>query len=118
MCWIVLEEALRIFPPAPPGGQRTVPPEGAYISDKWVPGGTQVKVPLYSAHRVSANWRDPDTFVPERWMGDEKYKDDNKGTFAPFSIGPRNCIGIKYVIVISHCNDGRADMGIAWHMLR
>jgi cytochrome P450 len=94
----VLEEALRIFPPAPSGGPRTVPPEGGNISGRWVPGGTQVKVPWYSLHRVTANWRDADSFVPERWLGDEKYKADNRGAFAPFSVGPRNCIGVKYVV--------------------
>lgn len=101
----VLEEALRIFPPAPAGGQRTVPPEGEIISGRWVPGGTQVNVPTFSAHRLSSNWRDPDKFVPERWMGDERYKDDNKGSFVPFSTGPRNCIGIKYVLP-AYDNDG------------
>lgn len=94
----VLEEALRIFPPVPSGGPRVVPPGGETISGRWVPGGTTVVVPWYSAHRQKANWRDPDSFVPERWLGDERYKADNKGAFAPFSVGPRNCIGLKYAI--------------------
>jgi hypothetical protein len=35
-------------------------------------------------------------FVPERWLGDETYKNDNRGVVRPFSYGPRNCIGRKY----------------------
>jgi cytochrome P450 len=91
----VIEEAFRMLPPAPNGGPRVVPPEGAIINGQWVSGGTTVVVPWYSAHRQKSNWRDPDSFVPERWLGDERYKADNKGAFAPFSVGPRNCIGVK-----------------------
>jgi cytochrome P450 len=69
--------------------------EGETISGRWVPGGTTVVVPWYSAHRQKSNWRDPDCFVPERWLGDERYKADNRGAFAPFSMGPRNCIVLK-----------------------
>jgi len=91
----VLEEALRNFPPAPNGGPRIVPPEGVIINGTWVPGGTIVVVPWYSAHRQHCNWRDADSFVPERWLGDVRYKGDNRGAFAPFSMGPRNCIGLN-----------------------
>lgn len=35
----VLEETMRIFPPAPLGSPRTVPGEGQTISGNWVPGG-------------------------------------------------------------------------------
>jgi len=91
----VLEEALRILPPAPNGGPRVTPPEGVVIDGQWVPGGTSVTVPWYSAHRLSSNWRDADQFVPERWLGYDRYKADNRGAFAPFSAGPRNCIGVK-----------------------
>ena len=62
----VLEEALRMFPPVPNRSPRTVPPEGGMISGRLVSGGTEVRVPLYTAHRLAANWRDPDSFVPER----------------------------------------------------
>lgn len=69
------------------------PPEGATISGVWVPGGTTVSLALYSTHRQKSNWRDPDSFVPERWLNDPKYKSDNRASFAPFSLGSRNCIG-------------------------
>lgn len=44
-------------------------------------------------HHVSyhdpVNFLYPDTFAPERWLGDEQYKDDNRAVFQPFSFGPR-----------------------------
>lgn len=47
----------------------------------------------YPANHSSRNWTDPDAFVPERWMGDERYKDDNHASMNAFSFGPRNCLG-------------------------
>jgi cytochrome P450 len=35
--------------------------------------------------------------VPERWLGDPEYAHDVRGVLQPFSVGPRNCIGRKYV---------------------
>ena len=33
--------------------------------------------------------------MPERWPGDECYKVDRKKALQPFSLGPRNCIGMN-----------------------
>lgn len=39
-----------------------------------------------------------DKFIPERWLGDPRFDSDRKDAFQPFSHGPRDCIGKKYVI--------------------
>ncbi|KAI4222796.1 MAG: hypothetical protein LQ349_007562 [Xanthoria aureola] len=54
-----------------------------------------VGVHQWSAYRSSANFANPDTFDPERWMAHppSKYRNDNKAAFQPFSLGPRGCIG-------------------------
>lgn len=31
--------------------------------------------------------------MPERWLDDPEYATDNKKGMAPFSLGPRGCIG-------------------------
>ena len=46
-----------------------------------------------AAYHSTQNFRDPSQFVPERFLGDEKYKDDQIAVLQPFSYGPRNCIG-------------------------
>lgn len=43
----------------------------------------------------------PDSFIPERWLGDPRFENDNRSALQPFSFGPRNCIGRKYVHISS-----------------
>jgi cytochrome P450 len=40
-------------------------------------------------------FKDPEEFVPERWLGDPRYENDRREAAQPFSVGPRNCIGKK-----------------------
>ncbi|KAH8588588.1 cytochrome P450 [Bisporella sp. PMI_857] len=88
----VIEEGLRIHPPVPTGLLRTVPKGGDTIDGMWVPGGTAVSVGSWAASHNEKNFRDCDSFVPERWIGDE-YASDFKKAAQPFSLGPRGCIG-------------------------
>jgi cytochrome P450 len=89
----VISESLRILPPVPAGIHRFVPAGGGFVDGRWVAGGTDVHVPHFAASRSPSNFRDPDSFVPERWMGDERYARDNHNAYQPFSLGPRNCMG-------------------------
>ncbi|KAK4953295.1 hypothetical protein LTR10_009004 [Elasticomyces elasticus] len=89
----VCSEGLRYFPPVPAGFERRVPQGGEVVSGVYLPEGTSVSVSQYPAYHSKSNFRDPENFAPERWMGDEKYVDDKRASCQPFSIGPRNCIG-------------------------
>ncbi|KIW44434.1 uncharacterized protein PV06_02905 [Exophiala oligosperma] len=89
----VIEEALRVHPPVPTGLLRTVPKGGDTIDGYWVPEGTHVAVGGWAASHNPLNFKDPDLFVPERWLHDRQYSTDNKKGMAPFSLGPRGCIG-------------------------
>lgn len=46
-------------------------------------------------HHNPAHFRDAESFVPERWLGDARFENDKRDAFMPFSVGPRNCIGHK-----------------------
>ncbi|KAF9891098.1 hypothetical protein FE257_005034 [Aspergillus nanangensis] len=94
-----LEENLRIFPPAPIGFLREIQKGGDVIDGHHIPGGTAVSVSSWCAHHNPENFKDPDLFVPERWLDDPKYKGDEKLATRPFSLGPRGCIGkdLSYV---------------------
>lgn len=109
-----IEEGLRMYPPVAVGLQRTTPEGGAMIAGRWIPGGvsrcrlppqtrladmaqTLVSLAQLAAYRSPTNFKDPDSFVPERWLpeGQKKYGDDKKAVLNPFSYGPRNCLGKK-----------------------
>ncbi|KAI0975079.1 cytochrome P450 [Xylaria arbuscula] len=97
-----IREGLRIYPPVPSGIPRIVAEGGNSILGKWVPAGTRVSVHQFSTYHSHENFKDPEKFVPERWLGDPTYKDDNRDAHQPFSTGTRNCLG----------------MNLAWHEMR
>ncbi|CAO1603165.1 hypothetical protein XANCAGTX0491_006757 [Xanthoria calcicola] len=91
----ILQESLRCFPPIPAILPRIAGNAGAVIDGYYIPKDVSVGVHQWSAYRSSANFADPDTFDPGRWMAHppSKYRNDNKAAFQPFSLGPRGCIG-------------------------
>ncbi|EZF74480.1 hypothetical protein H105_03818 [Trichophyton soudanense CBS 452.61] len=89
----VLQESMRVYPPVPCTFPRTTPPGGATICGRYVPGGYIVGINQLAAMTSAKNFTDPTKFVPERWLGDERYKNDCKKAYQPFSYGPRNCLG-------------------------
>ncbi|KAI1452355.1 cytochrome P450 [Annulohypoxylon moriforme] len=97
-----IEEGLRMYPPVPQGMPRAIAKGGNTVLGEWLPEGTSVSVSTTSAYRDPNNFKDPDTFIPERWMGDPKYEHDKRDARQPFSFGPRNCLG----------------MNMAWHEMR
>ncbi|KAF2005891.1 cytochrome P450 monooxygenase-like protein [Amniculicola lignicola CBS 123094] len=88
-----LSEALRYYPPVPTGFARSAPHPGGMVSGHFIPENTSVYVSQHATNHSPRNYTDPDSFVPERWLGDVRYKDDNRAATQPFSFGPRNCLG-------------------------
>ncbi|KAF7194926.1 Benzoate 4-monooxygenase [Pseudocercospora fuligena] len=86
-----LDESLRLFPPISHGLTREVPPEGQEIAGQYIVGGTTVNVSSFIAHRDPSIFPDPETYSPERWLG-EAGKDLGP-YFIAFSAGARGCIG-------------------------
>lgn len=92
-----LEEALRVYSPAPSILQRTVPND-VIISGHAIPKDARVGVHQEATNFASYNFHRADEFIPERWLPDSTNEDsqffaDNRDARQPFSIGPRNCIG-------------------------
>jgi cytochrome P450 len=56
---------------------------------------------MYAAYRSGRNFRDPDAYIPERWLGDPQFATDERDVFHPFSYGHRNCIGKRQVNIDS-----------------
>lgn len=89
----VLAEALRFFPPVPTGFERRVGKGGEFISGHYIPEDSAVCVSHYAAYHSEANFKDADSFVPERWLDDPEFANDKRSACQPFSFGPRNCLG-------------------------
>lgn len=89
----VLQEGLRMYPPVPIGLPRLTPAEGSTICDDHLPADTRVSVNHLATYRMEDNFKHADEFHPERWLGDEEFKDDHLDALEPFSVGPRNCLG-------------------------
>ncbi|KAI1822823.1 cytochrome P450 monooxygenase-like protein [Xylaria intraflava] len=91
----VIEESLRLFPPVAFGLPRYAP--GGMVDGHYVPEGTVVSVSVLSMPRDPRFWKDPESFRPERWVG-EGFNDEKKAS-QPFSMGPRSCLGINLAYV-------------------
>lgn len=51
-------------------------------------------IPIYSFHHDDKYFSEPEKFDPERFSADNK-NNIVPGTYMPFGVGPRNCIGAK-----------------------
>ncbi|KAK8058852.1 Cytochrome P450 monooxygenase FUM2 [Apiospora phragmitis] len=87
-----LKETSRVYPAVPIGSPRVVPEGGKSILGRWIPPETRVAVHHYATYHAEANFKEAETFVPERWLGDPRYADDNQAAHGPFGWGHRNCV--------------------------
>ncbi|KAK0616420.1 cytochrome P450 [Immersiella caudata] len=88
----IINETLRLYPVVPTATYRRAPPQGVSIAGTFVPGGTDVWTPQYAIGRSEEIYQDPNSFRPERWSEHPELVKDSRA-FAPFLIGPFNCIG-------------------------
>lgn len=58
--------------------------------------GSNIQFSMYSLHRDPKYYPNPNKFDPERFNDENKHK-IMPGTYLPFGIGPRNCIGNAYL---------------------
>ncbi|KAK3376304.1 cytochrome P450 monooxygenase [Lasiosphaeria ovina] len=103
----VMNETMRLHSPVLASLLRAVPPRGATIDGHFVPAGTTVSVPHWTASHSARNWTRPYEFLPERWLEPEAFPDDKLQASQPFMLGPRGCIGknlslIEQRLVLCH----------------
>lgn len=96
----VFKEALRLLPPVPLAIREA--DKDLQLGKHTVPAGTHIAVCIYGMHRDPANWHEPESFIPERFLmapgetSSSKERTDNMDAYMPFGDGPRGCIGQKY----------------------
>jgi cytochrome P450 len=91
----VIKEAGRIHPPFSLPYERVIPPEGAVVCGKWLPGGTVVGMSAWVAHRdYELFGRDADVWRPERWIEcTPEHRRKMENGLLTFGAGHRACIG-------------------------
>ena len=90
----VIDETLRLYPPAfsiirqararDNAAGVPIPPRAVLLIVPWV------------LHRHKTLWRDPDLFVPERFLPDAE--PPTRFSYLPFGAGPRACIGAQFAL--------------------
>src|SRR6266581_3943242 len=92
----VLEESLRLYPPAWIVGRRALGDDR--LGDTDIVAGSVVAMSPYIVHRHPRYWDDPERFDPDRFTKDQMA---GRKTFAyfPFGGGPRLCIGHNMALI-------------------
>jgi cytochrome P450 len=88
----VIAESMRLYPPAYLVGRRALEPYAIPGTDYVVPARTVVLISQYLLHRDPRFWDEPERFMPERWL-DEERAERHRYAYFPFGAGPRVCIG-------------------------
>ncbi len=90
---MVLDEVLRLYPPAWIGPRRAVREFefGGYT----VPKGAYVNYCSWASHRIPEVFPNPEAFIPERFTRERKAQLP-RGAYVPFGGGSRICIGKRF----------------------
>lgn len=91
----VICEALRLWPLAAVQSDRKCVKDYTYDDGQrkfQIEKGSTVIFSIFTIHRNPKYYPNPDVFDPERF-NDENKQNIIPGTYMPFSLGPRNCIG-------------------------
>lgn len=90
-----LSETLRMYPPAHVTERQCTKEYKVPGTDVVIQPKILVGVPIYSIHHDERYWPEPEEFRPERFLPENK-EDIKSGTYLPFGLGPRNCIGMRF----------------------
>lgn len=92
-----IKEAFRLYPPVPLGLPRVTPETGSTVVGlygQWfIPPHTSISIPQHAMYTHKDNFKMPYKFIPERWLGDARFENDQRQCVQPFSIGTRDCVG-------------------------
>jgi cytochrome P450 len=93
---MVLEEALRLYPPAHSMTRIALGPDR--LGDVPVPKGAVVIISTWLTHRNPTLWPDPDRFVPDRFDPRRAGPPRSRYSYLPFGAGPRVCVGAAFAM--------------------
>jgi cytochrome P450 len=93
---MVIEEALRLYPPAWIFGRKAIADDE--IGGYFIPASSMIVLSPYITHRHPAFWDNPEVFDPERFTPECSAGRPHFAYF-PFGGGPRMCIGNNFALM-------------------
>jgi cytochrome P450 len=90
---MVVDETLRLYPPAWVGPRRAV--RDFEFGGHSVPAGAYVNYSSWASHRLPEVFPEPEAFIPERFTRERKTALP-RGAYIPFGGGQRICIGKRF----------------------
>ncbi len=93
----VVDEALRVFPPGWVVSRRSI--EEDVLGGYEIPKNSVIIISPWTTHRHPEAWQDAEKFNPDRFLPSAPTPE--KGTYLPFGIGPRMCIGKDFALLES-----------------
>lgn len=91
-----LKEAMRLYPPSTATFTRRATRD-VRLDGLIIPRGALVVIPIWSLHRDSRWFPEPEAFRPERFLPGAA--DIPRGAFMPFGAGPHVCLGQQFAMV-------------------
>ncbi len=91
----VFEEALRLYPPLWTYSREAAGPDS--LGEVPLRKGDTVMICPYAIHRNPRLWPDPESFAPERFIG-EATRRRHAYSYLPFAAGPRSCLGDRFAM--------------------
>ncbi|KYR00510.1 hypothetical protein DLAC_02521 [Tieghemostelium lacteum] len=76
-----------------PLGLPRIAKDDILVKDIFIPKGTQIFQNFYGLSNSDKFWNEPKTFMPERFLNNS-----HSDVFIPFSLGPRNCLGMSLAL--------------------
>jgi cytochrome P450 len=92
----VLQEAMRLYPPAPAISRQPLVP--LVLGGEQLTPATQVTITIYPLHRNRRFWKNPNSFDPDRFRV-ETTKERPRCAYLPFGAGSRICIGASFAMI-------------------
>lgn len=90
---LVIEESMRLYPPAYFIDRVNI--EAETFNETILPKGSNLLFSVYEIHRHPDFWKDPEAFIPERFLEENTKFSKN---YYPFGAGPRMCIGNNFAM--------------------
>lgn len=98
---MIISESLRKWPPAPQTDRSCTKDYDLKVSEGRtlkIKKGDLIYLPIYGIQHDPNYFENPEKFDPSRFSDENKVK-INPGTYLPFGIGPRVCIGSRFALM-------------------